>query len=434
MSYKTDKLVHLFPDAYAARDTESLLYKLLDAIGAEFMAADESLKGLLKSHWVDYADGAALDGLGAIYDVTRRRLRDGTLETDEAFRLRLKSIVALFTGGGTVEAVKRAVRSALGLPLDLDRLILPLEFEGVREELKSLVTVREFSPQVVRFIPRPDEIVKTVAGASELILPVDISTTENAQPEIRWKFTKGSGRRLSLEQIQVGDGPPAGIRATDDLLVQTGQTLVLANGENGQLNALLEQTPAVQSNVSTFFTNLDGSRPAALPEVLTGTSEWKFRAQSGLFGISAFDTDSFDLPDFTAELVLIERQRLSFDVYVPYFLQQFVQDLKQRYGYTGNLFVFEGLHPDQIQTVVNQTKAAGVRGNVYFSLNFLEVHHLHDQLMVAGMHQTVEDADALDSLDVGSLNRDVESHTVIEKFVMGGVFDVSTFDTNYGFL
>ncbi|ASC72323.1 hypothetical protein XM38_032800 [Halomicronema hongdechloris C2206] len=434
MSYKTDKLVDLFPDAYAARDTESLLYKLLDAIGAEFMAADEALKRLLKSHWIDYADGAALDGLGAIYGVTRRRLRNGTLETDAAFRLRLKSIVALFTGGGTVAAVKRAVRSALGLPLDLDQLTLPPEFEGLREELKRLVSVREFSPNVVRFIPRPDEIVQTVEGASELILRVDISTTENAQPEIRWKFTKGSGRRLTLEQIQVGNGPPAGIRATDDLVVQTGQTLVLANGENGQLNALLEQTPSVQTNVSTFFTNLDGSRPAALPEVSTGSSEWKFRAQSGLFGISAFDTDSFDLPDFTGELVLIERQRLSFDVYVPYFLQQFVQDLKQRYGYSGNLFVFEGLHPDQIQTVVNQTKAAGVRGNVYFSLNFLENHNPREALTLMGDHRAVEDANVLDSLAVGSLNRDVESHMVIEKFVMGGVFNVATFDTHYGFL
>ncbi len=69
MSYKTDRLIDLFPDVYAARDREALLYKLLDAAGAELMAADQSIKALLKSHWVNYASGAGLDGLGAIFGV-----------------------------------------------------------------------------------------------------------------------------------------------------------------------------------------------------------------------------------------------------------------------------------------------------------------------------------------------------------------------------
>ncbi len=71
MSYKTDRLTDLFPEAYAVGDRESLLYKLLDAVGAEFMAADEAIKRLLKSHWVDYAEGAGLDGLAATFGVTR---------------------------------------------------------------------------------------------------------------------------------------------------------------------------------------------------------------------------------------------------------------------------------------------------------------------------------------------------------------------------
>src|SRR5215218_6552847 len=98
MSYKTERLTDLFPDAFAAGDRESLLYKLLDAVGAEFMDADEALKRLLKSHWVDYAEGAGLDGLAATFGVTRRRLRGGDLESDDAFRQRLKSIVPLFAG------------------------------------------------------------------------------------------------------------------------------------------------------------------------------------------------------------------------------------------------------------------------------------------------------------------------------------------------
>src|SRR5260370_28128127 len=99
MSYKTDRLVDLLPDAYAAAERESLLHQLLDVVGAELMVADAAVKRLLKSHWVDYATGAALDGLGAIYGVARRSLRDGSLETAAAFRQRLRSVVLLFTGG-----------------------------------------------------------------------------------------------------------------------------------------------------------------------------------------------------------------------------------------------------------------------------------------------------------------------------------------------
>jgi hypothetical protein len=79
MSYKTEELANLLPDAYATDDAESLLYKLLDAAGAELMVADEKLKALLKSHWVDYASGPALDGLGAIFGVQRRVLQSGGL-------------------------------------------------------------------------------------------------------------------------------------------------------------------------------------------------------------------------------------------------------------------------------------------------------------------------------------------------------------------
>src|SRR5436305_14478821 len=93
MSYKTDRLVDLIPDAFAAAAPDSLLHTLLDAIGAEFLDADDGLKRLLRSHWVNYASGGGLDGLAAAYGVTRRRLRDGrAMESDEAFRLRLKSV------------------------------------------------------------------------------------------------------------------------------------------------------------------------------------------------------------------------------------------------------------------------------------------------------------------------------------------------------
>src|SRR5215472_4349325 len=128
MSYKTDRLVALLPDAYGALDRESVLYKVLDVFGSELITADGKVKDLLKSHWVRYAAGAALDGLASIYGVERRILRGGQPEPDDAFRTRLQSVVPLFTGGGTVKAVLGAVRSALGLPFDLNQLQIPDSF------------------------------------------------------------------------------------------------------------------------------------------------------------------------------------------------------------------------------------------------------------------------------------------------------------------
>src|SRR4051812_30707851 len=119
MSFKTDRLVAPFPDAYAAREGGALLYTVLDAVGAELMRGDASVKDLLKSHWIDYAQGGGLDGLGALLGVARRLLPDGTPEGDDTFRPLVKATVSSFVGGGTVEAMKGSVRAALGLPYDL---------------------------------------------------------------------------------------------------------------------------------------------------------------------------------------------------------------------------------------------------------------------------------------------------------------------------
>src|SRR5262245_18182477 len=193
MSYKTDKLVVLFPDSYAAVETESLLYKLLDVIGAALVRSDEAVKQLLRSHWVDYASGGALDGLGSIYGVERRLLRDGALETDDVFRQRLKSIVRLFTGGGTPPAVIGAVRSAVGLPFDLAQLNLPPEFNGLREDIENLIYLEEFSPTGERL--RGTSTVDT----GQVILTLEIPGVRGTRPAIQWTFATGSKHVLSLE-------------------------------------------------------------------------------------------------------------------------------------------------------------------------------------------------------------------------------------------
>jgi hypothetical protein len=423
MSYKTEELANLLPEAYATDDAESLVYKLLDTAGAELMVADEKLKALLKSHWVDYASGPALDGLGAIFSVQRRVLQSGGLESDEQFRLRLKAVVPLFTGGGTVKAILGAVRSALGLPFDLDQLNLPPGQAALREDIEKLVTLTEFSPASERLV---DNAVSETGGASELTMVVEVPTIRESRPRVRWTFQSGGGRRLSLERLGTGKG----VRSKDELIIPEGESLILLSQSDGSLSAVLG--PA---DVSELFTNLDGSVPAVLPEVPLERSEWRFRAQSGLFDVGAFDgDDTFDPPEFEVEMSWVRYQPLTFDVHVPYFLQQSVADLTERYGYEGSPFVFQGLPLERIQEVVDQTRAAGVRGEVYFSLNLFESHDQHEgRLATLAFHSAQENAASTDSFALGSFNREAETHNLGETLVIGGVWDVSTFDEQHGF-
>jgi hypothetical protein len=422
MSYKTDKLVELFPDAYGASERETLLYKLLDAVGSQLMDVDASVKVLLKSHWVNYANGAALDGLGAIYGVGRRVLRDGNLESDDAFRQRLKSVVQLFTGGGTRRAVLGAVRSALGLPYDLNQLQLPAQFSGLRRDIENLITLVEFSPTIERTL---FDISNVVDGATELVLSINNQSTQEENPRIEWRFTQGGGRLLSLELGDTGQG----ILSLNELLIIEGSALVLTVNASGLLSAVLNG-----QEIADRFTNFDGTPRPSLPRVPIGISEWHFRAVSGLYDISAFDQgDSFDLPLFEVEMSWTRYQPLTFEVHLPYFLESAVRALTERRGYTGDLFIFQGLPPEQIQDVINQTKAAGVRGSVQFTLNFYDDHTMRESFRSQGRYRLTENANARDALVVGSVNRAAESHNVNDNLVIGAVFDVSPFDGNHGF-
>jgi len=430
MSYKTQNLVDLFPDVYAAHERESLLYKLLDTFGAEMMTADEKIKSLLKSHWVHYAQEDALDRLAAIYGIQRRKLWNGAQESDIAFRMRLESTVPLFTGGGTVDAIKGAVRSALGLPFKLEQLKLPPEFNSLRDEIDALVSVQEFSPRADVVLGSD---VTTVAldartNASQLVIPLTEGTAsvKGGVPRIEWTFDSSAGRKLSITRLDTG----AGFKSMEKFSVGAGQTIVFTAGANGELSVLINGLEQ-----KSLFTNLDGSAPALMPEVPGAPSNWQFRAQAAMFDGSVFDRNAtFDLPRFHVAFSRVVYEPLTFEVIVPFFLKHAVEDLKKRYNYPGDLFVFEGIPLDHIQDVVDQTRAAGVRGNVQFSLNFLETHSQQEQLSadIAGLFS--EDAAASETFLAANTNDNMENHEMRDRMVFGGVFDASTFDGPFGFV
>jgi hypothetical protein len=290
------------------------------------------------------------------------------------------------------------------------------------QDLEKLLILEEFSPNPERFF---DELTDSSDGG-QLTLDIPVVSVFEARPNIEWIFTHGGGRRLELVRLDSG----VGVKSVDSFIVPLGVELRLAADAEGHLTAFLGTT-----DVADQFTNLDDTTPAAMPSVPSFASTWRFRARSGLFDNSIFDeSDTFDVPRFSIEMTWRSFTPLTFDVIVPYFLKQAIDNLKALHGFTGDIFVFEGLDYNTIQQVVDQTRAAGVRGTVQFSLTHVERHDQRDSLHLHGEHRHTEDAGQQDSLTTASGARLVEPHDVAERLSLGAVLDVSRFDGSFGFV
>ncbi|HEY6890967.1 MAG TPA: hypothetical protein VI300_24405, partial [Solirubrobacter sp.] len=366
-----------------------------------------------------YASGAALDGLGAIYGVARRPLPHGSVETDDAFRRRLKSVVPLFTGGGTIRAIRGAVQSALGLPFDLGTLNVS---DALRADLEELVKLEEFSPLPERVVY---DTVTAVGGASELIAETRLRGAAESVPRIEWRFGTGSARDLTVERLDLAQG----VRCDPGMVILPGSVLVLATTVDGRFTAVLDGR-----DVSGSFTGLAGGAPA-LPPIPLDASEWRYRARSAQYDVSTFDAgETFDLPNFAVEMTWTRYTPMSFDVTVPWSLETTVKALLSRYTYTGDVFVFAGLGPEAIPQVVADTRAAGVKGNVHFSVLGVEDHAMRDRLSLLGDHRATEDAGARDAFSVGSVNSAVENQESRDHFAFAAELDIATFDGPFGFV
>jgi hypothetical protein len=440
MSFKTDRLVALFPDAHAAREGSSLLHTVLDAVGAELLRGDAAIKDLLKSHWIDYAKGGGLDGLAALLGVARRLLPDGTPEGDDTFRPLVKSTVSSFIGGGTVEAVKGAVRAALGLPYDLTLFQRQLETRGgpnaasiatFVDGLASLVSIEEFAPKLEVILGS----AAPAAAGSTVTLALDFSSVEQVPPRIEWTFTQGGGRRLSVLLQDTG----AGIVGDAAFEVPQGKTLVLSGATVADFTASIDST-----DVTSRFTANDGASAPALPLVPSGQSKWVFKAERGaVFGDSGFDAnETYDAAAFSIRMQWLRRQPLVFDVIVPFFVDAAVRRLVQGTGYENRFKLFKGLSLDAMQKVVDGSHAAGVRGMVQYAIALpgesserqpWDDQDVVEQFTGALQASNGEVHDVAESLAAGALDNEVESHDAGEHFAIGGVYNVAVFDGAFGF-
>jgi len=191
---RTQRIIDIFPGFYKTWDSNSLIFRVVSALGKRLDEADKDLAAILRTHWVNTAFKDDIDKLGAIYNIDRKKG-----ETDPEFRARLKRAILEFKGGGTVSAVLSSVKMALGLPMDYPLELIENPPKGICKEfeVRTGETWRLSSESVLDATPNITISVET--EGAKVINP----TLTNLDTEDVVTF---KGVILSVERLRIENG------------------------------------------------------------------------------------------------------------------------------------------------------------------------------------------------------------------------------------
>ena len=248
----TQRIIERLPEFYKTREKQSVLIQFIDSFGKALSEADKDVFQIMRGHWVDTAKGSDLDELGAIFTVIRQ-----TGEEDQPYRRRIKRALQEYKGGGTVDAIRLALRS----------LLVPLgdKFEIV-----------EFPPTPTTFdvaVSSGDSWKMSSLGVGSAVPSINI-TVESSEAEVR-----------DPQVINKTTGETTGFEG----LLKSGQELIL--GEN---------KATVDGHVAT-----SGLNPMKIASIPRFESEWQYT--EFLHGrIGVFDKGSFDEAFFATPLAKVK--------------------------------------------------------------------------------------------------------------------------------
>ena len=109
--HNTASILNRLPSHFQAYDEESILYKLINAIGKNLEVAEEDVNSIMMSRWFGTADPVDLENIGALFGIEHLQT-----ETSAQYKSRLFSTIQdLLRGLGTVDSIRRLVEAAVGL-------------------------------------------------------------------------------------------------------------------------------------------------------------------------------------------------------------------------------------------------------------------------------------------------------------------------------
>jgi hypothetical protein len=225
MTAKTDRILSHLPQVYQKAQRDSVLYTLMDVFGQELLAAENSLAGVMRAHWVDHADRGAealndLIRIGALYGLAPR-----PYESVEAFRAHLKRYIRTLLGSTvTVQGILRVAAEALDLPIadayeELDSWWTRPTPELItvspsrRDAAEVIFGVKSISvtgqplqppPQAVAVAQGQPETVASVMGTVDLSGGLDLSPPHNRY--LRLALHRSNGR-VDVAEIDLASHP-----------------------------------------------------------------------------------------------------------------------------------------------------------------------------------------------------------------------------------
>jgi len=277
---RTKRIVERLPEFYRAWDSQSVVYKLVDAIGRALNEEQKEAFSVLKTHWIDTAVGEDVDRLGGLFQLKREPLED-----DDAYRYRIKKTIERYEGGGT----RKAILSYLGT------------------------------------------LLNTKEGEIQLI--------ENPSTRITLETDLASGEKWEVGSMSIEDSTPSiemEVREPGETILDPSLTN-LATGESVKFNGVLSSQKILR--IEPTSARLEGEdvsenvEATPFPELLRSGSEWKF-GDALSSKIARFDSSSFDesiyeksIPRVSIRFSWEGRAPSTFEVLIP-------SEALQRSGYT----------------------------------------------------------------------------------------------------
>jgi hypothetical protein len=110
---RTKRIANRLPEFYRTWDEDSVIYKVIDSVGRALAEEQKSVFRIMRTHWVDTANGGDLDKLGALFE-----LRRDNGEPDDDYRARIKSALRQFKGGGTIASIRSLMADYLSANIE----------------------------------------------------------------------------------------------------------------------------------------------------------------------------------------------------------------------------------------------------------------------------------------------------------------------------
>jgi hypothetical protein len=300
MAGRDTRITERLPHFYLKWDRESVISSLVSTFGTRIDEAENDLVSVMRAHWVDTSHGLSLDLMGALLQMKRQEN-----ESDRDFRLRLKTAILSYKGGGTLAAIRRSISLALGMP-------------------------KEIPVEIVENPPRRMERSWNVRANQEWT--VNPRSIEDSTPEITITVATENASVKSPELVNLTTGDKIGFKG----MLSPGDVLQIGPG-----GATLNGKDASR--------NLSGEVVPNLPRI---RSKWKYNEELG-GNVGVFDKTEFDKCVFAVDIISrisfswTARQPATFEVQVP-----------------KKLLAEAGLSPQNLQDIINSIKAAGVQADL----------------------------------------------------------------------